>query len=197
MKFEASTLSAKDNYKLLIGSIIPRPIAFVTTQGEDGTVNAAPFSFFTVASSSPPQLVIAVQRTDQGQKDTARNILAKQSYVIHIVSEEIVDAVNETAAPLAYGESELKRTDLTLVDSDAIEVPGIAEAKIRFEMRLTQHVELEGADLLIGEVLRYHVADELVESFRIDAAGLKAVARLAGNDYATIGKTFTIARPTK
>lgn len=197
MKFEASTLSAKDNYKLLIGSIIPRPIAFVTTQGEDGTVNAAPFSFFTVASSSPPQLVIAVQRTDQGQKDTARNILAKQSYVIHIVSEEIVDAVNETAAPLAYGESELERTDLTLVDSDAIEVPGIAEAKIRFEMRLTQYVELEGADLLIGEVLRYHVADELVDSFRIDAAGLKAVSRLAGNDYATIGKTFTIARPTK
>ncbi|RJO95896.1 flavin reductase family protein [Exiguobacterium sp. RIT452] len=197
MKFDAQSLSPKDNYKLLIGSIIPRPIAFVTTKGADGTINAAPFSFFTVASSHPPQLLIAVQKTDQGEKDTAKNILLNQEYVIHIVSEEIVEAVNETAAPLAYGESELERTNLTLIDSDLIDVPAVAEAKIRFELKLTQHVELEAADLLIGEVVRYHVADELVDSFRIDADGLGAIARLAGNDYAKIGDIFTIARPTK
>lgn len=197
MKFDAQSLSPKENYKLLIGSIIPRPIAFVTTKGTDGTINAAPFSFFTVASSHPPQLLIAVQKTDQGEKDTAKNILLNQEYVIHIVSEEIVEAVNETAAPLAYGESELERTNLTLIDSDLIDVPAVAEAKIRFELKLTQHVELEAADLLIGEVVRYHVADELVDSFRIDADGLGAIARLAGNDYAKIGDIFTIARPTK
>lgn len=197
MKFDAQSLSPKDNYKLLIGSIIPRPIAFVTTKGGDGTINAAPFSFFTVASSHPPQLLIAVQKMDQGEKDTAKNILLNQEYVIHIVSEEIVEAVNETAAPLAYGESELERTNLTLIKSDLIDVPAVAEAKIRFELKLTQHVELEAADLLIGEVVRYHVADELVDSFRIDADGLGAIARLAGNDYAKIGEIFTIARPTK
>ncbi|WP_214851792.1 flavin reductase family protein [Exiguobacterium sp. s193] len=196
MKFDAADLSPKENYKLLIGSIIPRPIAFVTTKGADGVVNAAPFSFFTVASSNPPQLVIAVQQTEQGQKDTAKNILLNQEYVIHIVSEEIVEAVNETAAPLAYGESELERTNLTLVDSDLIDVPAVAEAKIRFELKLTNHLELEGANLLIGEIVRYHVADELVESFRIDSDGLKAIARLAGNDYAKVGDIFTIARPT-
>lgn len=196
MKFDAADLSPKENYKLLIGSIIPRPIAFVTTKGADGVVNAAPFSFFTVASSNPPQLVIAVQQTEQGQKDTAKNILLNQEYVIHIVSEEIVEAVNETAAPLTYGESELERTNLTLVDSDLIDVPAVAEAKIRFELKLTNHLELEGANLLIGEIVRYHVADELVESFRIDPDGLKAIARLAGNDYAKVGDIFTIARPT-
>ena len=84
-----------------------------------------------------------------------------------------------------------------MIDSDLIDVPAVAEAKIRFELKLTQHVELETADLLIGEVVRYHVADELVDSFRIDADGLKAIARLAGNDYAKIGDIFTIARPTK
>lgn len=197
MDFDPTELTAKENYKLLIGSVIPRPIAFITSMDKEGVVNAAPFSFFTVASSDPPQLVVAVQHQKGERKDTARNILETKEYVIQIVSRDITHDVNETAAPLPPGESELSRTNLTLADSDVVGVPGIREAKIRFEMRLTDHLALASSDLLVGKVVRYHIDDELVSDHRIDAKALEPVSRLAGHDYGTIGEVFTIPRPMK
>lgn len=200
-KIKAETLSDMQNYKLLSGSIIPRPIAFVTTQNLKGDINAAPFIFFNVVNHTPPMIAIAVQRTKGNRKDTSINIEQSGEFVVHITDEAIVNDVNETAAPLEYGVNELKRTSLSMIDSDLIKVPAIKEAKVRFECKLHQIVQLgnkdNGSDLIIGEIVVYHIDEEVYfEDSKIDANQLNPVARLAGNDYSLLGQTFTVNRPT-
>ncbi|MBR2680290.1 MAG: flavin reductase family protein, partial [Exiguobacterium sp.] len=139
LSIEPSALTERDTYKFLIGSIVPRPIAFVTTQRGD-VINAAPFSYFNVVASNPPLVSVSVQRKDGVMKDTARNALRTNELVIHVVDETNVINVNETAANLAADESELSRTDFTLQPSDMISTPGVKEAKIRFECVLHHHL---------------------------------------------------------
>ena len=195
------SLSETENYKFLIGSIIPRPIAFVITQSEDGVVNAAPFSFFNIVSSNPPMISVSVQRRNGMMKDTARNATNGKEFVVHIVDQLILNDVNETAAELAMNESELTRTNFTLVESEQISVPAVKEAKIRFECKLEQAVQLTGpkgevvCDLLIGRIVCYHIEPSLYHKGRIDAKGLQPIARLAGNTYSKLGQTFELERP--
>lgn len=189
----------RGNYKLLIGSVIPRPIAFVTTQSESGIVNGAPFSYFNIVSSNPPMVSLAIQRPTDKLKDTARNIYANREFVVHIVDGENVSKINETAASLPPSESEITAANLTLVPSSEISVPAIKESKVRMECRLVQAIPLggdgPGSDLFIGEVVRFHVDEAIYENGRIDPRGLNAVSRLAGANYAAIGDIFEIARP--
>lgn len=190
----------RENYKLLIGSIIPRPIAFVTSLSEDGVLNGAPFSYFNIVSSNPPMISLAIQRSGGKQKDTARNSIKKQEFVVHIVDEDNVEMVNQTAASLPPNESEVEVAQFTLVNSTKISVPGVKQAKIRMECILEHSLQLgdkeqPGCDLLIGKVVQFHVANELYENGRIDAEGLAAVSRLAGANYAKIGEVFAIERP--
>jgi flavin reductase (DIM6/NTAB) family NADH-FMN oxidoreductase RutF len=191
--------SERDNYKLLVGSIIPRPIAFVTTQSDEGVVNGAPFSYFNIVSSNPPMVSLAIQRPTGELKDTARNIYGNGELVVHIVDDENVAKINETAASLPPSESEVEAAELTLIESTDIAVPGVKESKIRMECRLVQAIPLggeeTGSDLFIAEVLRFHVDEAIYEDGRIDPRGLSAVSRLAGANYAAIGKIFEIARP--
>ncbi|MCZ8533844.1 flavin reductase family protein [Psychrobacillus psychrodurans] len=191
--------SERDNYKLLIGSIIPRPIAFVTTQSEDEIVNGAPFSYFNIVSSNPPMVSLAIQRPGGRVKDTARNIYGNQQFVVHIVDDENVAKINETAASLPAAESEIELANLTLVPSEYISVPGVKEAKVRMECRLIQAIPLggeePGSDLFVGEVVRFHIDEAIYENGRIDPKGLNAISRLAGSSYATIGDIFSIERP--
>ena len=191
--------SERDNYKLLIGSIIPRPIAFVTTQSEEGVVNGAPFSYFNIVSSNPPMVSLAIQRPDTHLKDTARNIYNNHQFVIHIVDDENVAKVNETAASLPATESEIELANLTLVQSEGISVPGVKEAKVRMECKLVQAIPLggdgAGSDLFIGEVVFFHIDEAIYDDGRIDPRGLNAVSRLAGSSYAAIGDIFSIDRP--
>ncbi|MEK4650603.1 MULTISPECIES: flavin reductase family protein [unclassified Niallia] len=198
---DPKTISERENYKFLIGSIIPRPIAFVTSLSEEGVLNGAPFSYFNIVSSNPPMISLSIQRSNGKPKDTARNILNKKEFVIHIVDEQNVDKINQTAASLASSESEIELAGLTPIDSSAISVPGIKEAKIRMECVLEHSLELggtealPGCDFLIGRVVHYHIEPTLYENGRIDPRGLAAVSRLAGNDYAKIGDMFTKVRP--
>lgn len=191
--------SERDNYKLLIGGIIPRPIAFVTTQSEEGIVNGAPFSYFNIVSSNPPMVSLAIQRPDDKHKDTARNIYNNKEFVVHIVDNENVEKINKTAASLGPRESEIQLANLTLIESESISIPGVKEAKIRMECRLVQAVALggdgSGSDLFIGEVLRFHIDEGIYEDGRIDPRGLNAISRLAGSSYAAIGDIFSIDRP--
>ena len=194
-------LTERENYKFLIGSIIPRPIAFITTKSNTGVVNGAPFSFFNIVSSNPPLISVSIQRPAGRVKDTARNILENGEFVVHIVDTTNVEQINETAANLPPEESEILRANLTLVESSLVNVPGIVESKIRFECKLEQALQLggneetPGCDLVIGKVLAYHIDEAIYEEGRIDAELLDAVSRLAGNDYAKVGQIFTIARP--
>jgi flavin reductase (DIM6/NTAB) family NADH-FMN oxidoreductase RutF len=190
----------RENYKLLIGGIIPRPIAFVTTKSEQGVINGAPFSFFNIVSSNPPMISLAVQRPQERLKDTARHIHHQQQYVVHIVDEDNVKQVNETAASLPVTESEIDRAQFTLTDSQRISVPGIKEAKVRMECSLVQTIPLmngdeQTGDLFIGQVVQFHIDETIYNEGRIDPRELKAVSRLAGSNYAKIGDIFALERP--
>ncbi|RIL38039.1 flavin reductase family protein, partial [Mammaliicoccus fleurettii] len=121
-QFKADTLSKKQNYKLLSGSIIPRPIAFVTSQDKSGHLNAAPFSFFNIVNSAPPMIMISTVRSEGKRKDTTVNIEETEEFVVHITDETIVEEVNKTAAPIERTSNELKRTNLTCIDSELVSV---------------------------------------------------------------------------
>lgn len=193
-------LSQKENYKLLIGSIIPRPIALVTTESDDNVLNIAPFSFFNVVSSDPPILSVAVQRVNGEMKDTARNIVQNKEAVVHIVDTDNVRDANQTAALLSHEESELERTNFETVDSVEVSVKGLKQSKVRFEAVLYDDIVIEKdgqpiSDLLLLEVKYYHFDERIYDDGYINKEELNAVSRLAGNDYAEIGHTFTIERP--
>ncbi|MBM6996223.1 Flavin reductase like domain protein [compost metagenome] len=191
----------RDNYKLLIGSVIPRPVALVTTMSSEGVLNAAPFSYFNIVTADPPMVSLAVQRKNGASKDTARNAAATGAFVVHIADEAYIRELNHTAAPLPPEKSEVEAAGLTPIASEAIAVPGVAEAKIRMECVLERSIPLGGkeqgpsVDLLIGRVVRFHIEEELYESGRIDPHGLQPISRLAGNSYARLGDIFELERP--
>ncbi|MBF2516017.1 flavin reductase family protein [Listeria marthii] len=202
--FKSAELSQKDNYKFLTGSIIPRPIAFITTLAEDGvTVNAAPFSFFNVVSSSPAIVSIAVQRANGEQKDTARNAAFTKELNIHIVSEEFVEEMNKTAARLARDVSEIDKTNLHLEPVQDMKTPKISEAKIVLTAKLEQIIPIKNgagevvSDLILARIVTFDFADDVFdpEHQYILPEKLAPVARLAGNDYAKMGEIFRIERP--
>lgn len=200
ISIDPTTISERENYKFLIGSIIPRPIAFVTTLTEEGVLNGAPFSYFNIVTSNPPMISLAIQRSEGRQKDTATNILTKKEFVVHIVDEHNVGKINETAASLPPNESEVQLAELTTAGSTKISVPGVKEAKVRMECVLEHSLEVggvnsPGCDFIIGRVVQFHIEDDIYENGRIDPRGLAAVSRLAGANYAKIGETFEIERP--
>lgn len=193
-------LSERDNYKFLIGSVIPRPIAVVTSVSEEVIINIAPFSYFNIVTSNPPIVSLAIQRKSGEMKDTARNIVTTKEAVIHIADETSLEDINQTAANLKATESELSLTNFTLGNSEDVSVPLIEELKIKMEVELYQHVPIANdqevnADLLLLKIKKYHIVDELYHEGRIDPDLLNPVSRLAGNDYATLGKKRTIKRP--
>ncbi|WP_211747468.1 flavin reductase family protein [Paenibacillus sp. Marseille-Q4541] len=191
----------RDNYKLLTGSIIPRPVAFVTTKSKQGTINAAPYSYFNIVTSNPPMISISVQRKNGEMKDTARNANECGEFVVHISDETYIDSINQTAANLPSDQSEIKLTSLTTIPSTEIDVPGIKEAQIRMECVIEHSIPLGGTgsepacDLLIGRVVYFHIADELYNEGKIRTEKLLPVSRLAGNDYAKLGEFFSLERP--
>lgn len=195
LSIDPNEQSERENYKLLIGSVIPRPIAFVTSQSADGTLNAAPFSYFNVVSSDPPMISVSVQSRAGSAKDTAQNAIQTGEFVVHIVDEDNVEQINRTAASLPPEESELDLTELTIAASESINVPGVNESKVRFECRLEQVVELGGTRLLIGKVVRFHVDESVYENGRILHDRLKPISRLAGTNYAKLGEVFSMERP--
>lgn len=193
----------RENYKLLTGSIIPRPIAFVTTKGENGVINGAPFSYFNIVTADPPLISLSIQRkAGNVMKDTARNIVDTHSFVIHVVDETNVEEINRSAATLPNHQSELAQMDVTMVSSTKIDVPAITEAKVRYECLLEKHIPIEmekdkiTADLIIGRIVQYHIADDVyMENDKINLEKLGAVSRLAGSNYATLGEIVSIERP--
>lgn len=195
------TQTERENYKLLTGSIIPRPVAFVTTLSEEGTINGAPFSYFNIVTADPPMISISVQRKNGYPKDTARHAMHQKEFVVHITDEMNVARINLTAESLPPSESEIEKAGLTVVSSDLIQVPGVKEAKFRMECVLEAAYPLGGTestpscDLIIGRVVRFHVAESIIDHGRIDANELQPVSRLAGNHYSKLGQMFSLERP--
>lgn len=201
ISIDPNALPGRENYKFLSGSIIPRPVAFVTTQSSEGILNAAPFSYFNIITDEPPMISVSVQRLNGAMKDTSRNAVEKGEFVVHISDESYIDQINNTAKPLPSNESEVEDSGLTPVNSIKVSVQGVKEANIRLECVLERALELGGTDgnpscdLLIGRVVYYHIREDLYKKGRINAAGLKPVSRLAGSAYAKLGETFELTRP--
>lgn len=203
--FKSDELSVKNNKKILIGSVVPRPIALVSTQSSEGVINLGPFSYFNVVTYDPPIVSISVIRRGDRMKDTVRNILDRGEAVIHVVDESILEETNRASIDNDYNESELEFSGFTLEPSQLINTPGLKEPNIRFETKLydrhiiKDHEGNEKADLVLLEVVGSHIADEVydVDNHYILPKDLNPMSRLAGNDYGKLGDIVTIKRPKK
>ncbi|WP_018131915.1 flavin reductase family protein [Effusibacillus pohliae] len=200
MLLDPNHLTDLEVYKLLIGLVAPRPIAFVTTLDENGVVNAAPFSFFNALCSDPPLLSISVGRKEGGAyKDTSRNIRRTGEFVVHVTEERLIELINHTSCPYPPGISEVERAGLHTLPSVKVHVPRVAECRVAMECRLHQVLELGNGpdtDLIIGEVVCFHIDDAVIENGKIKLAELGPVGRLAGTEYTKLGERFSLERPT-
>jgi flavin reductase (DIM6/NTAB) family NADH-FMN oxidoreductase RutF len=191
-------IAPRDRYKLLCATIVPRPIALVTTLGPDGTVNAAPFSFFNVFSEDPALIVLGLQhKPDHSPKDTTRNIARTGQFVVNLVDEALAEAMNLCAVDFPPEMSEIEAAGLGLKDGIEIPVPHIAEAPFALECR--REVSLAFGpqrELLVGEVLRLHARPGLLDAprMRIDADAYRPVGRLFGDGYARQNDRFDLVK---
>jgi flavin reductase (DIM6/NTAB) family NADH-FMN oxidoreductase RutF len=199
MQFDFRTLPAQDRYKLLIGCIVPRPIALVTTIDPHGVVNAAPFSFFNVMGNDPPVVVLGIEQRPAGvPKDTVRNIRATREFVVNLVDEAIADPMNICAIDFPEGVDELVEAGLGAAPSVVVKPPHIAEAPVAFECTLLQEVPIGGPGrrlITVGEIVYCHVRDGIVDDrLHVDAAKLKLVGRLGGSGYTKLSDRFAMPR---
>ncbi len=191
-------LQPRDVYRLLISSVVPRPIGWVSTIGLDGTLNLAPFSFFNAVGGNPPTILISVGQRKGDPKDTFRNIQDTGEFVVNIVNEELATAMNETAGEWEYHVNEFERAGVTAVPSIDVKPPRVAESPIAMEVKMTQIIPIDDTHytLILGRVVRFHIREGLRRSNGlIDATLLKPLARLGGDEYATIHQVFEMKRP--
>lgn len=195
MIIEPDKLSAYQSYKLLIGSVVPRPIAWVSSVSAEGVNNLAPFSFFTVVSRQPPMLSVTIEPQPDGRpKDTLTNIREIGQYVINVVSLPLANAMHESSKDHASEVDEFELAGLTPAASEVVTAPRVEEARVSMECVLERILQLGscGDSLVIGRMVRYHVRDELLhENGRVDVAGVEPLGRLAGN-YTKIENNFDL-----
>ncbi len=190
---------AADAYKVLASLVTPRPIAWVTTVGADGVVNAAPFSFFNVFGSKPPLVAFAPGDREPGvPKDTALNIRKGEDFVINLVDEAVAEAMNRTAASLPHGQSELEGCGLTLMPGESVRSPWIREAPAALECRKHSILEIGNNRMVLGIVHRVHVRDGIFDpsNHRMDVSAYQPVGRMASPHwYCRTGELFEMKRP--
>ncbi len=188
MQFDFSSMKPAERYKLLSSTITPRPIAWVSTMARDGTLNAAPFSFFNVFGEDPPIVAFAINsRSIDDPKDTGNNVRHQQEFVVNLVSEELLPKMTVTAIEFGPEVDEFAQAGLTPAPSVKVRTPRIAESPVSFECRVMMIIELGVArSLVLGEVLMMHVRSDAVrdrERCHIDTPKLKLVGRMQGNTY--------------
>ena len=200
MEFDLDRLAPRDAYRLLIGTVVPRPIAFVTSVDPSGRVNAAPYSFFNAVSDDPPLVVIGVgARPDRTDKDTAANIRSAEEFTVNIVDEALAEAMNVCAVPFPPGVDELAEAGLTALPGARVGSPRIAEAPASLECRRFVTLEVaHGRSIVFGRVVYLHYRDDVVvdpDRPRVDPTRLRAVGRLGGaGGYTTTRDRFEIPR---
>jgi len=178
MQIDPALHTPADSYKILTNVVVPRPIAWVMSQGAQGVLNLAPFSFFNAVSGHPLYVVVSVGCRDDGTpKDTAVNIMGSGEFVINMVTEELLAAMNISAADFPPDQSEIKAAGLAVIASEKIGVPRLAAAQASLECRLFRTLELGSNTLVIGEVVMLHVADQLVDS-KLHVHGFAPLGRM-------------------
>ncbi len=200
ISIDPSSLSVTQVYKLLIGSIVPRPIAWISTLSTNGISNLAPFSFYNGVTSKPPTLVVSIgQKADGSKKDTLRNILETKEFVVNSSSGWDAKAVNDSAEELEYEKSEIDKLGLETLKSNLIKPPRIASAAISFECKLyNTYLVGDGgagsATLVVGEIVWVHLKESVYQEGKILIEPYEPLARLGGFNYAKIGEIFELKR---
>jgi flavin reductase (DIM6/NTAB) family NADH-FMN oxidoreductase RutF len=200
MILDPTLLDRREVYKLLIGAVVPRPIAWVSSVNAEGRPNLAPFSYFNIACADPPTLLFCPnRRADGSKKDTLRNVEAMGEYVIHIVDEQHAEVMNLSSAEYPRETNEFEAAGLSSAPGVRVRAPRIVDAPIAFECRLFQIVPVgdgpSGGEVVIGRVLLVHIRDDVRAGSYIDLAALRPIARLAGSGYARVTDTFDLPRP--
>lgn len=200
MEFNPDTLEASAIYKLLTGSIIPRPIGWVSTIDEKGTNNLAPFSYFNMIGDDPPHVMFSTRRDNNTNKDTLNNVFTTKQFVVNMVTEELVEQMNATAQMVPSEVDEFQLVGVTPVPSTKIKPMRVQESPIQFECELVHHYFLEnhkqgGACIMIGRIVMMHFDESvLLDNYKINMETYKPVSRLAGSNYSKIGEMFSIKR---
>ena len=195
----------RDRYKLMIGAVLPRPIAWVSSMDAGGNLNVAPFSFFTAVCSNPMTVIFCAGYSPEpdkdGKKDTLRNIEETQEFVVNFTNEETAEAMNLTSIILPRGQSEFEFAGITPVPSEVVKVPRIAEAPIAYECKLQQIVTVSnqpgGGSAIFGEVQCVHIQDDIYDSDKryIMLDKYKPIGRLGGMSYTRVTDIFEMQRP--
>lgn len=201
MKIDPAHTSQKNIYKILTGSVIPRPIGWISTISKDGILNLAPFSFFNAVGEDPPHVMFSTVRSGNTNKDTLNNVLETKQFVVNMATEELVEAMNASSVNLPPEGNEFEYAGLTPIASDLISPPRVKESPISFECELVHHYSLEGhkdggATIMIGRIVMFHVDESvLLPDYKINQETYRPIARLAGYNYAKLGEIFSIKRP--
>ena len=200
MQFTTQETDEKLLYKLLTGTIIPRPIGWISTVDKKGINNLAPFSYFNMVSSDPPCVMFSTRRDNNKNKDTLNNVLETEEFVVNLVTHGIVEKMNTTSAAVASDIDEFKLADLTPIDSVLVKPKRVKESLVHFECEKIHHYFIDndsngGACVVIGKIKLIHIDDSiLLENNYINLDKYKPVARLAGSNYGTLGEIFSIKR---
>lgn len=195
-------LAWKSVYKILIGSVLPRPIGWISSLSRQGIPNLAPFSFFNAVCANPPHVVFCpmIRGTDRGHKDSLNNVRATGEFVANIVTEEVAEAMNITSTEFPAEVNEFEAAGLTAAQSAVVAPPRVAESPIHFECRVAQIIDLGsdpgGGSLVLGRIVHLHVSEAVLwGGDKIDLAKLKPIGRLAGAGYCRVSDIFEMARP--
>lgn len=200
MDIDPKTLPVRERYKLMIGSILPRPVAWVSTISPQGVTNLAPFSFFTGITAEPMSVCFApVNNRDGKAKDTLVNIRATKQFVVNLATEGSVEKMNQTSANYPYGVSEFEAAGVTPVPSLRVKPPRVKESPISMECELNQIVTLSegplGGQLVIGNVVLFHADDAVWNGGELRHQDLKTVGRMEGIWYTRTQDAFELPRP--
>jgi len=201
MEFDFETLAPDDRYKILTSTIVPRPIAWITTVSKSGVRNAAPFSFFNAMSKTPPILAVGIQANSDGSmKDSARNILDTGEFVVNLVTRSVASAMNLTSVEAPSDVDEIALADLDTLPSLKVLPPRLTASPVAFECKLHTPIEVAKSQLIVlGEIVQAHVADAFVldaDKHYIDTPALSLVGRLHGRGwYVSAKDSFQMERP--
>jgi flavin reductase (DIM6/NTAB) family NADH-FMN oxidoreductase RutF len=189
---DAAGIDTDTAYRLIVGCVVPRPVAWITTVDEHGRVNAAPFSSYNYVATSPPMLAINIATRAGAVKDTARNIRATGEFVVNVATEATMETMHLTAQDFPPELSETEHLGIALLPSQRVKPPRIASTPVQMECRLDQVVVLgRGVNTLyIGEVVAFHLAHDIYDGKRVDSARMRPIARLGGPFYAGLGEIF-------
>ena len=182
----AEGLSERDAYRLMVGIVVPRPIAWITSRSENGDVNLAPFSAYVILANDPPMIGVSIGRRGADLKDTARNIQRTGQFVVNAPHTSHAELVHMSAEELPHHVSEVEMLGMETVPSHTIDVPRLADVSIAMECKHVQSIEFGRAktELIVGEVKVIHVEEGFLDGGKIDTAALQPLGRVAGPRYA-------------